>query len=204
MNETLSVHRCPQCGAPASARPKKCEYCEAEFVVTSLASLGSFGKVGLQKYVAHYNEGLKAEPDKAEIHQAKGICFLELGMFEFAAKSLDRAIELNPENPDTYYYRAVAVVKGRKPRLLSLTELKAVDENLAAAAQLNIARATCHYLRLIVRADYFQRNGLKLPPPTMDELLAKAQSLPYDAHELQKLLALVPVPDGPALAYVPA
>ena len=134
MKETLSVHRCPQCGAPASARPKKCEYCEAEFVVTSLASLGSFGKAGLQKYVAHYNEGLKAEPDNADIHQAKGICFLELGMFDFAAKSLDRAIELNPENPDTYYYRAVALVKGRKPRLLSLNEIKAVDENLAAAA----------------------------------------------------------------------
>ena len=203
MNETLSVHRCPQCGAPAPARPKKCEYCEAEFVVTSLASLGSFGKSGLQKYVTHYTEGLKAEPDNADIYQAKGICFLELGLFDFAAKSLGRAIELNPENPDSYYYRAIALVRGRKPRLLSLAEIKAVDENLAAASQLNTTRATCHYLRLIVRADYFERHGLRLPPPTMGELLTEAQSLPCDPQELQKLLSLVPVPDGPALAYVP-
>lgn len=203
MNETLSVLTCPQCGAPAAARPKRCEYCEAEFVVTSLVGVGNFGKAGLQKYVAHYNEGLKVEPDNADIHQAKGICFLELGLFDFAAKSLDRAIELNPENPDTYYYRAIAMVKGRKPRLLSMTEIEAVEKMLSAAAQLGTTRAACHYLRLIVRADYYPRFGLRVPPPTVIELLAEAQSLSCDPQELQKLLTLVPVPDGPALAYLP-
>ena len=74
------METCPQCGAPAQLSLRRCGYCEAEFIVTSLASLDRLDKAGIQKYVSHYRKKLADEPESGELHLAMGICYLDLGL----------------------------------------------------------------------------------------------------------------------------
>jgi hypothetical protein len=52
----MEVTECPQCGAPSKPSSQKCEYCKAEFFVSSLAYLGKFDSSGVNKYLKHYKD----------------------------------------------------------------------------------------------------------------------------------------------------
>jgi tetratricopeptide (TPR) repeat protein len=193
--ENLKVERCPQCGAPAQLSARRCGYCEAEFIVTSLASLDRIDRAGIQKYVSHYRKQLADEPDSGELHLAMGICHLDLGLHDLAAKSFAKAIETQPENPDNYYYQALAIIKGRKPKLLSLKEVREIENHLAAAVQLDPGRAVYRYLLLAVKYEFYLKNGLRVPPPSIEEILSEAKACERASDEMARLLSRVPIQD---------
>ena len=191
----LKVETCPQCGAPAQLSLRRCGYCEAEFIVTSLASLDRLDKAGIQKYVSHYRKKLADEPESGELHLAMGICYLDLGLHDLAAKAFAKSVEDQPENADNYYYHALAIIKGRKLKLLTLNEVKEIEALLSAAVQLDPTKGVYHHLLLAVKYEFYLKNGLKLPPPSLDEILNEIQSCDYDAEEIARLLKRVPIND---------
>ena len=62
----MEIKECPQCGAPASPSMKCCEYCKAEFFVTSLAYLSSFEETAVKKYLQAYKKMTVSNPDDVE------------------------------------------------------------------------------------------------------------------------------------------
>lgn len=191
----LKVEICPQCGAPAKLSLKCCGYCEADFIVTSLASLDRFDKTGIQKYLSHYRKKLAEEPESGELHLAMGICHLDLGLHDLAAKSFVRAVEAQPENADNYYYHALAIIKGRKLKLLALKEVREIENLVAAAVQLNPAKAVYRHLLLAVKYEYYLKNGLKISPPSLEEIMGEVDLCEPDAEETARLLKRVPIHD---------
>jgi len=72
-----------------------------------------------------------------EAHYAIALCYLQLGLHELAIKNFKRALELMPDDADVYYYYGLSLLRGRRPKLLSLTEVKRIEEYLETALQLN-------------------------------------------------------------------
>src|SRR3989442_6480675 len=137
----MKVEVCPQCGAPAGASAKACAYCKAEFVITSISYLGQFDTAGVNKYLNHYKSMVRAAPEDGPSQFALGLCYLQLRLFDLAIKQFGRAVELSPEQPDVYYYYGLALIRGRRPKTLSLTEVRQIEEYVNSAMQLDGAKA---------------------------------------------------------------
>jgi tetratricopeptide (TPR) repeat protein len=202
MNAGIKVEICPQCGAPAALRANKCGYCEAEFIIISIASLDRFDKTGINKYISHYKSLLKDQPDSGELNLAMGICNLDLGLYDLAAKFFAKAIEALPDSADGYYYYSLAIVKGRKPKLLTFSEVKKIEEYLQAAIQIDSSKAKYHYFWLIIKHEFYMKNGLRINPPTVSDLIAQANSAQYDEQEIAKMMARVPITDPTLLSVI--
>jgi len=195
MSGNLKVESCPQCGAPIKLGLSKCEYCEAEFLVTSLAYLDKFDRTGINKYINHYKQLLKENPDDGELNCAMGICYLDLGLYDLATKYFAKAVEQIPDYGDSYYYYALALLKGKRPKVLSLTEIKNIEAYLNAALQIDNSKSRYYYLWALIKHDFYIKNGLRLNPPTFEDLIGEANVRPYEKKEIEKVLQRVPIND---------
>lgn len=195
MEGNIKVEKCPQCGAPVKIETNKCEYCEAEFLVTSLAYLDRFDTININKYINYYKELLKKDPDNGEISCAIGICYLDLGLYDLAIKYFSKTIEQLPEYADAYYYYALALFKGRRPKVLTLFEIREIESYLKAAIQIDNTKSKYFFLLAIIKYDFYIKNGLKVNPPTFEELIREIKSKCYDEGEIKKILKHVPISD---------
>lgn len=195
MGERVQVETCPQCGAPAKLNINKCEYCDAEFIITSLAHLDKFDKAGINKYINNYKQLLKNDPNNGEYNCAMGICYLDLKLYDLAIKYFAIAIEQIPDNGDAYYYYALALLKGRRPKVLTLKEVQLIESYLGAAMQIDSNKSRYYYLWALIKYDFYIANGLRVNPPTFEELISEGNSKPFEKEEIGKMLQRVPVGD---------
>ena len=202
MSANIKVEACPQCGAPVKLASNRCEYCSAEFLVTSLAYLDKFDKTGINKYVTQYKQMLKDDPDNGEVNLAMGICYLDLGLFDLATKFFAKAIEQIPDSADVYYYQALAQMKGKRPKVLTLTEIRKVEEYLNAATQLDNTKAKFYSLWALIKYDFYLKNGMRINPPTLEDLVAELATKQVERDEVSKMLKRVPVNDAEILSLI--
>lgn len=200
----ITVEECPNCGAPAGLSIRRCTHCKAEFFVKSLAYVGSLEKAAIHKYVTFYKGILREKGDDGEATLALGLCYLDLGLYDLAIKQIDRAIEEMPEQAEVYYYLAVAIFRGRTPKILSFPEILKIESLLEAACQLSDSEAKYYYLRALVKREYYMKNGMRVVGENEGELLSEARSRVSDGAELAKLLQRVPTDDSPVAAAVRA
>jgi len=191
----MKVEVCPQCGAPAGASAKACEFCRAAFLVTSVSYLGRFDKDGVNKYLNLYKGMVKAAPEDGDSQFALGLCYLHLRLFDLAIRHFGRAVELMPESSDVYYYYALAMIRGRRPKTLSLNEVRQIEAYVSSAMQLDGTRAKYNYLAAILKYDYYLANGLRVPDPSAEELLTEASTKDHEGDEVERLLDSVVLRD---------
>jgi tetratricopeptide (TPR) repeat protein len=201
-DKIINVLTCPQCGAPVKINAGRCEYCEAEFLVTSLDYLDKFDRTGINKYVNYYKQLLKDTPDDGEVNCAMGICYLDLGLYDLATKYFTKAVEEKPDSGDTYYYYALSLLKGKRPKLLTLAEIRKVEEYLNAAIQIDDSKSKYYYLWALIKHDFYKCNGLAINSPSIEELLSEAKSRPYEDIEIKKMLQRVPIGDQQLMSLV--
>ncbi|MEM2144420.1 MAG: tetratricopeptide repeat protein [Candidatus Jordarchaeaceae archaeon] len=202
MEGNIKVNTCPQCGAPLKLGSNKCEYCEAEFLVSSLIYLKKFDQTGINKYINHYKQLLKDEPNNGEINCAMGICYLELGLYDLAIKYFSVAVEQIPNYADAYYYYALALLKGKRPKVLTLTEIKKIEDYLKAAIQIDDTKSKYYFLWALIKHDFYIKNGLRVNPPTFEELITQGNCKQYEKDEIDKMLQLVPTNDSELVSLI--
>jgi tetratricopeptide (TPR) repeat protein len=200
----IVVEECPKCGAPAPTAARRCAYCKAEFAIKTLSSLGSLDRSAINRYIAAYKRQLQTQPQDAEAALALGLCYLDLGLYDKAIELVNTAIAQMPEQADVYYYAAVALFKGRKPRTLTLNEIKHIESLLEAACQLDDDKAHYYYLRAVIKREYYSKNGLRVVGASDAELLTLARSRHVDGMELAKLLERIPMDETPIKAAIRA
>lgn len=189
----MEISECPQCGAAATPSDRKCGYCKAEFFVTSLAYLGGFDSGGVGKYLKHYKKLIRSDPHDTEGLLGLGLCYLQMGTYPLAQKCFEQIIEDSPDVSQAYYYYVLANIKGRRLMTLTLNEARRFETYLNTAAQLDDTIPQYKLLLVMLKRDYYETNGMKVPPPSIAEHVAEIEGNQINKNEIEHLKAAVKV-----------
>lgn len=189
----MEVTECPQCGAASTPSDRRCNYCKAEFFVTSLAYLGGYDSGGVGKYLKHYKELTRQEPENTEGLLGLGLCYLQMGMYPLGEKYFQQIIDASPEISQAYYYLSLSKIKGRRLRSVPLSEVRQLESFLNTALMLDDAIPHYKLLMAMVRRDYYELNGMKSSSPTSSELLMNVTECEVNKNEVERLQEAVKV-----------
>ncbi len=191
----MEVSECPQCGAAATPSDRRCGYCKAEFFITSLAYLGSFDSGGVGKYLKHYKELTRQDPDNTEGLLGLGLCYLQMGTYPLAQKCFEQIIDSAPDISQAYYYYSLSIIKGRRLMILSLGDVRSLETYLNTAVQLDGKAPLYKLLLAMLKRDYYETNGMMVMPPDAEELLIDIAGQQIDKNEVERLLDCAKVAD---------
>lgn len=127
----------------------------------------------------------------------RGVRLYKAGAYAQALPVLAEAASHDPGLSDAWLFQALARLRAadRRPKLLSLGEVEAIDKLLVVAQTANSSDALIYYLRLLVRDDYYNGNGLRCPEPGVERLVALAGACPPITEDrLAMLLRECPLP----------
>jgi tetratricopeptide (TPR) repeat protein len=166
------------------------------------SALGALDRGQINSILAQYKAALALNGEDAETHFSLGLLYLQLRLFDASLKHFKKSIDLAPESADGYYYYGLALIRGRCPRVMSIKEVRVVEEYLQTALQLDANQAKYYYLLGIVRADYYGANGLQSPQPGCADLFRHAAAKADDPWEVARLLASMTVRDEALIAQL--
>jgi len=194
MSGSIKVEVCPTCGRQANFAVGECS-CGTKFVLNSLTDLAPFDDTVVKKYISLFHRLLKDNADDEQLNSAMGICYLNLGLYDRAVKYFDKAIEQMPDSGEVYYNYALALFRGRRPKVLTLTEIRRIENHLNAAIQTDNSKSKYNYLLALIKHDFYIKNGLKINPPTFQELIYEAYDKSFENIEIEQMLQHVPIDD---------
>jgi tetratricopeptide (TPR) repeat protein len=197
---TAVAQTCSQCGwsfDTEALRQNTCKKCKSAILVTSVAYLEKFDQPAIRKYIAEYTQALKADPQNRDALLAIGICYLKLGLFDLADRFLRQLIDVHPADPSGYYYRGICILKGKRPRTASLPVIREAEQLIGAALELDPANGRYDILLAAIRHDYYVLNGMRVPDPAPEDLVASAEAKHVDQLEVEQIFGLIQISEGP-------
>lgn len=161
----------------------------------SFDKLSKSSKIEINMNMERYKSMITANPDDGEAHFRIALCYLHLRLYKLAIEHFKHAVELLPHDPDTYYYYGLSIIGGRRPKTLSLTDVRCIEEYLETAIQIDDRPAKYYYFAAILKYDYYLANGLRFAPPSPDELLSMSYEKDHHLWEVERLLQAVTLRD---------
>lgn len=137
-----------------------------------------------------------ATPDVAALLE-KAVRHLHMRHYEEALKSLEAVLEADDGIAAAYYYHALALLKGKRPKLAGKSTAGRMDRNLYAATMLDPQQAHYYYLWALLKYDFYLVNGFSVQPPAVNELLDVAGRLTVEPAKCRELLSHTNAPDCP-------
>jgi len=130
------------------------------------------GFANLQKYAQCYqNMSSAGNNDKAEY--SRGLCCLATAQFEEAAAAFRKTIQLNPTNPEYFFYLAIALLEGKRPYSLPLAVIKDAERQLGFAMKMG-GNGIYFYLAAYIKKDFYEKRFFRTDK-TSAQLLAEAR-----------------------------
>lgn len=155
--QKVVVLECPQCGAPVQVNSNICNSCFSEYMISSMNDLDALDKMSINKYIKAYKE---VSDDHGSAQFSMGICYLKLGLYDFALKAFEKVIDMLPEDGEVYYYAALALFKGKRPFLAQLSIVKKAIAYLEAALQME-ETGKYYYLLYVIQKDFYDMKKLR-------------------------------------------
>ena len=189
----MEIKECPQCGAPASPSMKCCEYCKAEFFVTSLAYLSSFEETAVKKYLQAYKKMTVSNPDDVDGHMGLALCYLQMGTYPLALKGFQKIVDDFPDVALAYYYESLAIIAGRRIKIMPMNDVKKIEDLLNTAIQVD---DSCGIAKILLGAlvyDYYELNKMKHGGQSSQELIEMGVNDGADDGELKRMLAAIKI-----------
>ncbi len=192
---TVSVTKCPNCGANLDINVSVCEFCDSPVFVSSMSALSNMSMPKINKYANAYKDMMEENPDSEMLAISLGMCFMKLKLYDKAYAEFDKAISAYTENPEVYYYAAVCTLGGKKAFLAGKANVdKAIQ--LVKIANDCEARGIFYYFDAYLRFDFYKRKFLNIQPAYTDSL-QKAKRLGCSPADISMLFELLGV-DAPA------
>lgn len=163
--------------------------------VRRLADVARLREGEVLKRLERYGTAARISPGSGETAMGLGLTCLHLKRFPEAVEKLAAAVRLLPASGRAHLYYALALLRGRKPRTLSLAESRQVLQALETAASLEPAEGLCDLLALVVKHEYFRLNGLRVPSPGVDDHLRSLARKRVDRDELAAVRGLLVLHD---------
>ena len=164
--------KCSNCGESLSESMAICPSCDQPVVIRKVSSLLGLTMPELRTRSRLMDiEALRdcGDPLSADADFTSGCCLLRLKMFEQAIVHFDKAIAADPCNADALFCAAIAALKGKRPFLVSLADVRKAQECLVAASMIE-DRAVFHYLLAYIKQDFYSRRFLRVEPDWRHEL----------------------------------
>lgn len=187
------ISQCPQCGAPNTSSNQKCDYCGAEFFFKNVSFLASFDNNGIEKYLRHFKDVVRNDPNSIDGLLGLGLCYLKMEIYALAQKQFETVIQLSPDVSQAYYYLSLALIKKRRIMTLPLSEIRQIETFLRSAIQLNNSAPEFKLLLAMILKDYYEFNGMRVPEPGSNFLLLEVKNRNIDKAEIQLLKSTVKV-----------
>jgi hypothetical protein len=113
------------------------------------------------------------------------------GDYSTATTRLAASLAAADVDADQRFHAALARLARRRPNALRREEIQQLESLLAGGTG---DRTSSHSLLLLalVRYDYYERNGLRVPPPSPVELVGTASELPVDTDRLHEMVDHLP------------
>ena len=189
----MEIKECPQCGAPASPSMKCCEYCKAEFFVTSLAYLSSFEETAVKKYLQAYKKMTVSNPDDVEGYMGLALCYLQMGTYPLALKGFQKIVDDFPDVALAYYYESLAIIAGRRIKIMPMNDVKKIENLLNTAIQVDDSCGIAKILLGVLVYDYYELNKMKHGGQSSQELIEMGVNDGVDDGELKRMLAAIKI-----------
>ena len=103
---------CPGCGAPIAIDDIMCNYCYRPIVVSTFNSVYNASMDKVKKCSNSLQAELRKNPDDAGYNNSIAMCYLKLKLYDKALMAFEKAIDCDFDNSETYFYTAVALLKG--------------------------------------------------------------------------------------------
>jgi len=133
----------------------------------------------------------------------QGIKLLEAKSYQQAIDKFKAVIEADCSMSNAYYYLALALLKGRPPKVLTPREVEAIDQLLKATTTMGDSDGTVQWFRALIRDDYYNSNAItNYPPPFVMDIVTTALSCNTNIDRLRALLARLQMPDSQLYAVL--
>lgn len=182
-----SSEKCHQCGWPFDSEALQSNACKK--------CRRAIDRPAIQKIIICNAEILRHQPGDPDALLNMGLCYLRLGLYDVAESFFGRLIDAQPEAASGYYYKAIGSMKGRRPRVMMLDDIRTAEQLLLTAMSLEPDNGRYDVVLAAMRHDYYVMNGLRVPEPRPGELLERAQGKYLNHEEVALGLALMSIPE---------
>lgn len=169
MAQSVVNLKCPGCGASVTTQEKNCRFCGRNIIISTFNSVYSMELPEVNKYAKSYKQALDENPNDQDLNNSVAMCYLKLKLYDKALVSFENAMEENFDNPETFFYAAVSLLKGNKAFTTPLGNLKKAIEYLNSANMIE-PRGIYYYFLAYIKYDYYARKYLKISPDYMQEI----------------------------------
>jgi tetratricopeptide (TPR) repeat protein len=183
----VEILRCKGCGANLSPENTTCNYCFSENIVKANENPFNLGQMLAKQYANYFKVKVQSNPLDGNAIFSLGLLSLNLKLYDLAIKNFQKAVELNPEEPEIHYFLALSMIKGRRPKTIPFKEIKEIEQFINSALQLG-DKAKYYYLAAIINFDFYASNGMKVPQPDYNELFYNARYAEAEPIENKILL----------------
>lgn len=179
---------CPHCDHPLEKDAKQCPQCHQPVVLT-IGNSSSLTAPQINKMAGAYKKALTTNPDNEQANSQIGMCYVALKLYDKALPFLEKAIDDNVDNPDTYCMAAICLLRGKKPFVATRPDINKMVDYLNAANMLE-PRGIYYHLLGYIKEDYFERKFLNVSPTSAEEY-AMAEQLGVGDDEMATLKSML-------------
>lgn len=183
---------CPTCGASIELSQKNCEYCGNALVISSFQSVESMPAPMVSKHISSYRQALTQDPDNQDLNTSVAMCFLKLKQYELALAAFEKAMPMNFDNSEVFFYAAVCLLQGKKPFLHLRPTIDKILSFMDSALMIE-PRGIYYYFLAYIKHDYFKRKYLNVTPDYR-QLLDQAIRSGVSECDIAGLYALLGTP----------
>ena len=189
MTHQIVELECPGCGKAITTSTQQCPQCFREIVISTFNSVSGMSPLEINKQANAYRKAMVNNPDNQTLNMSIAFCYLKLKLYDKAIPCFEKAIEDNFDNSETYFYAAIALLKGKKAFLTPRPIIDKIEEYIQAAIMIE-PKGIYHYFWAYIRYDHHFRKSYRMSP-NYQELLMQAKQIGLsqtDVLELYKIL----------------
>ena len=118
--------------------------------------------------------------------------YLSNNDFKNAQETLNKLILKTPNDADPYFYLALSLIAGRRPKILGFKEAEEAVRNIDVAISKDSAKAHFYYLKAIILYDFYCLNGFSVDIEEINELLVIAANVVNDKSMIKEVMHFTP------------
>lgn len=150
----------------------------------------------LRRAILSRKQNLAVNPEDSASHLAIGLFLLRQGGYSDARVHFKKAIDLDPRNPNGYFYSCIALLSGTYPCRQESGKIKLIEERLnicEGLAEDDANKARYLFFHSFIKYDYYAKSYLRTSP-TYQEYLSEALGCGLTREDKDTLFSLLKVP----------